>query len=66
MWAKHRLVLAAGQLDAAAKLCVALAVAMNKQSAYWTSYFAQEGRQAGVLDDDTIVEIAGSVMHYVA
>jgi len=66
VWTKHQLVLAPGQLDAAAKLCVALAVAMNKQSAYWTSYFAQEGRRAGVLDDDTIVEIAGSVMHYVA
>jgi alkylhydroperoxidase/carboxymuconolactone decarboxylase family protein YurZ len=66
VWAKHRLVLGAGQLDAAAKLCVALAVAMNKQSSYWTSYFAQQGRHAGVLDDDTIVEIAGSVMHFVA
>ena len=65
-WAKHRLVLGAGELDRAAKLSVALAVAMNKQSAYWTGYLAHEGRVAGVFDDEVIVEIAGAVMHYVA
>lgn len=65
-WAKHRLVLGAGELDVAAKLSVALAVAMNKQSAYWTGYLAHAGRVAGVFDDEVIVEIAGAVMHYVS
>ncbi len=65
-WAKHRLVLGPGELDVPAKLSLALAVAMNKQSPYWTSYLAHEGRVAGVFDDDVIVEIAGNVMHFVA
>lgn len=66
VWVKHRLVLGAGELDAAAKLSVALGIAMNKQSPYWTGYLAHEGRTAGVFDDEVIVEIAGAVMHYVA
>ncbi len=66
VWAKHQLVMGAGELDAGAKIAVALAAAMNKQSPYWTSYFAAEGRRAGVFDDDLLVELAGSVMHYVA
>lgn len=65
-WAKQRLVLGSGELDRAAKLSVALAIAMNKQSPYWTGYLAHEGRVAGVFDDEVIVEIAGAVMHYVA
>ena len=64
VWAKHKLVMAAGQLDANAKLAVALSVAMNKRSPYWTSYLAQQGRCAGVLDDDVILEIAGATLHY--
>jgi len=64
VWAKHELVLRAGQLDANAKLAVALAAAMNKRSPYWTSYLAQQGRCAGAFDDDVIVEIAGATLHY--
>ena len=64
IWAKHRLVLGAGQLDTDAKLAVALSVAMNKRSPYWTSYLAQQGRCAGVFDDDVILEIAGATLHY--
>jgi hypothetical protein len=66
VWAKHRLVLGAGQLDAHAKLAVALSVAMNKRSPYWTSYLAQQGRCAGAFDDDVILEIAGATLHYAA
>jgi hypothetical protein len=64
VWAKHKLVLGAGQLDENAKLAVALAAAMNKRSPYWTSYLAQQGRCAGVFDDDVILEIAGATLHY--
>jgi hypothetical protein len=66
VWVKHRLVLGAGQLDAHAKLAVALSVAMNKRSPYWTSYLAQLGRCTGAFDDDVIVEIAGATLHYAA
>ena len=58
--------LGAGQLDAHAKLAVALSVAMNKRSPYWTSYLAQQGRCAGAFDDDVILEIAGATLHYAA
>lgn len=64
VWAKHRLVLGAGELDGSAKLCLALAVAMNERSDYWTGYFARYGRSAGVFDDEVVVEIAGAVLHY--
>ena len=64
VWAKHRLVLGAGELDESAKLCLALAVAMNERSDYWTAYFARYGRSAGVFDDEVVVEIAGAVLHY--
>ncbi len=66
VWAKHRLVLGPGELDVNAKICVALAAAMNKRSPYWTAYFAQEGRRAGIFDDDVILEIAGATLHYAA
>jgi hypothetical protein len=66
VWAKHRLVLGAGQLDAHAKLAVALSVAMNKGSPYWIPYLAQQGRCAGAFDDDIILEIAGATLHYAA
>lgn len=64
IWAKHRLVLGAGELDAAAKLAIALAVAMNTHSDYWTGYLAQAGRHAGAFDDDVILEIAAATLHY--
>jgi hypothetical protein len=64
VWAKHRLVLGAGELDTNAKLAVGLAVAMNKRSTYWTGYLAQAGRTAGSFDDDVILEIAGATLHY--
>lgn len=64
IWAKHRLVLGAGELGAEAKLAVALAVAMNRHSDYWTGYLAHAGRHAGVFDDDVILEIAAATLHY--
>lgn len=64
VWAKHRLVLGAGQLSADAKLAVALAVAMNTHSGYWTGYFATAGRRTAGFDDDLIVEIAAATLHY--
>jgi hypothetical protein len=64
VWAKHQLALSTGQLDVNAKLAVALSVAMNKRSPYWTSYLAHQGRCAGVFDDDVIVESAGATLHY--
>jgi hypothetical protein len=65
-WAKDRLVLGPGELDGSAKTCVALAVAMFKQSPYWTSYLSQLVRRTANLDDAGLVELAGNVMHYVA
>jgi hypothetical protein len=65
-WAKHRLVLGADELGADLKAAVALAVAMNTHSAYWTGYFGQLGRIAHGYDDETVVEIAGAVMHFTA
>ncbi len=64
IWAKHRLVLGAGELDTSAKLAIALAVAMNKRSPYWTGYLAQAGRSTAAFDDDVILEIAGATLHY--
>lgn len=66
MWQKHRLVLGADELGADLKTTVALAVAMNGHSDYWTSYYAQLGRVAHGFDDETIVEVAGAVVHYTA
>lgn len=66
MWAKHLLVLGAQDLRADLKAAVALAVAMNAHSEYWTGYFAQLGRTGHGFDDETIVEIAGAVVHYTA
>ena len=64
VWAKHQLVLGAGELGADAKLAVALAVAMNEHSDYWIGYFAQAGRRVGFFDDDVILEIAAATLHY--
>ncbi|MBI2323765.1 MAG: hypothetical protein HYU87_02210, partial [Chloroflexi bacterium] len=43
VWRKHRLVLGEDELEADLKAAVALAVAMNAHSAYWTGYFDQLG-----------------------
>lgn len=63
-WAKERLIMSNGELDAAAKLCTALAVAMFKQSPYWTSYLAHQLRHDADLDDAALVELTAGVMHY--
>ena len=65
-WRKDRLLLATGALDELLKTCVALAIAQFRQSAYWTAYFTQVLRAVHRLDDRTLVDIAGSVMHYVS
>lgn len=64
VWAKHQLVLGAGELGADAKLAVALAVAMNEHSDYWIGYFTQAGRRVGSFDDEVILEIAAATLHY--
>jgi hypothetical protein len=64
IWAKHRLVLGAGELGMDAKLAVALAVAMNQRSDYWIGYLAHAGRRSGAFDDDVILEIAAATLHY--
>ncbi len=66
VWAKHRLVLGADELGADLKAAVALAVAMNAHSNYWTGYFDRLGRVTYGSDDETVVEIAGAVIHYTA
>jgi hypothetical protein len=63
-WAKDRLVLGAGEVDAAAKICVALAVAVFRQSRYWSAYLGELARRQAGLDDGGLVELAGCVMHY--
>lgn len=64
IWAKHRLVLSAGELAEDAKVAVALAVAMNERSEYWIGYFAELGRRAGAFDDEVITEVAAATLHY--
>ena len=66
VWARHRLVLGAGELGADLKLAVGLAVAANKASDYWTAYFSQWARTSLGFDDETFVEISGAVLHYTA
>ncbi len=65
-WAKHQLVFDDGEIPLGPKLCAALAVAMNKHSGYWTSYFNPWVRQAMHFDDDTMVELGAGVVHYVS
>lgn len=65
-WRKDQLVLAAGTLDEVVKGCVALAVAQFRQSAYWIAYLTQYLRTRCGVDNRTLVEIAGAVMHYVS
>jgi hypothetical protein len=66
VWQKHRLVLSEDELAAEVKAAVALAVAMNAHSDYWVGYFDQLGRASHGFDDETVVEIAGAVIHYKA
>lgn len=65
-WAKHQLVFSDGEIPLGPKLCAALAVAMNKHSAYWSAYLDRWVRQAMGLDDDTLVELGAAVVHYVS
>jgi hypothetical protein len=66
IWEKHRLVMSAGRLPEPTKVCVALAVAVFRQSDYWISYLSHQGHRSGALDDESLVELVGCVMHYVA
>jgi hypothetical protein len=65
-WDKDRLVMGDGELDAVAKLCTALAVAMFRQSPYWTSYLAHQLRHESHMTDAALVELTAAVMHYVS
>ncbi|MGD9892777.1 MAG: hypothetical protein AB7R89_01695 [Dehalococcoidia bacterium] len=65
-WAKHQLVFSDGEISLGPKLCAALAVAMNKHSAYWTAYLNPWVRGAMGLDDATMVELGAAVVHYVS
>lgn len=65
-WRKDRLVLGGGTLDGFVKNCAALAVAAFRQSDYWIAYFTQLLRCGKNLDDPTLVELAGAIMHYVS
>jgi len=65
-WRKDRLVLGTGALDELVKGCAALAVAQFRQSAYWIAYLTQLLRMRCGLGDHAMVELAGTVMHYVS
>jgi hypothetical protein len=65
-WAKDRLVFGAGEIDAIARLCTAIAVAMNLHSRYWTAYFNPWVRRVAGLDDAGMVELGAAVMHFVS
>jgi hypothetical protein len=65
-WHKDQLVLAAGTLDELVKGCVALAIAQFRQSSYWITYLTQYLRTRCGVDNRMLVEIAGSVMHYIS
>ena len=65
-WAKDRLVMSAGRIDENAKACIAFAVAAARQSPYMISYTTVQLRKMLALDDDAMVELVASVMHYVS
>ncbi len=65
-WRKDRLVMGAGTLDELVKGCAALAVAQFRQSPYWIAYLTHFLRLHCAVDDRTVVELAGAVMHYVS
>jgi len=65
-WRKDRLIMAAGLLDDLVKTYAALAVACFRQSDYWIGYYTRLLRSRHGIEDRTLVEVAGAVMHYVA
>ena len=65
-WRKDQLLLGAGVLEPLVKGCAALAVAAFRQSEYWIAYLTQYLRRSCAADDGALVEVAGSVMHYVS
>ena len=65
-WAKNTLIFGNGELSEAAKVCAAMAVAMNRHSGYWTSYLNPWLRRVVGLSDDGMVELGAAVMHYVS
>jgi hypothetical protein len=65
-WRKDRLVMSSGRIDADAKMCIAFAVACFKQSAYMIEYTTAQLKKSLELDDDALVELVASVMHYVS
>ena len=65
-WRKDRLVMSAGKLDETAKACITFAVAAFKQSPYMVAYTTALLRRALAMEDEAIVELVASVMHYVS
>jgi hypothetical protein len=65
-WRKDRLILSPGVLDQLVKGCAALAVAQFRQSAYWIAYLTAHLRHSCDLDDQALVQLAGTVMHFVS
>lgn len=65
-WRKDRLVMSGGRLDAQAKACIAFAVASFKQSPYMIAYTGARLRKVLDLDDEAVVELVASIMHYVS
>ena len=65
-WRKDRLVMSAGKLDEKAKACIAFAVAAFKQSPYMVAYTTALLRRGLAMEDEALVELVASVMHYVS
>ena len=65
-WQKDRLVMSGGRIDEDAKACIAFAVAAARQSPYMIAYTTAQLRTALALEDEAMVELVASVMHYVS
>lgn len=65
-WRKDRLVMSTGRLDEQAKACIAFAVAATRQSPYMIAYTTALLRNALSLEDEALVELVASVMHYIS
>jgi alkylhydroperoxidase/carboxymuconolactone decarboxylase family protein YurZ len=65
-WRKDRVIMGPGALDVQIKAYAALAVASFRQSDYWITHYTQVLRSIAGLDDKTLVELSGAVMHYVS
>jgi alkylhydroperoxidase/carboxymuconolactone decarboxylase family protein YurZ len=65
-WRKDRLVMSGGRIDEDAKVCIAFAVACFKQSPYLIAYTTAQLRRSLGLDDEAVVELVASVMHYIS